>query len=278
MGWRMLTVLTVLTLLARPAPAAAQHPGVCPPGEAPTFSFGFAALKAELGPIMGEPTGCTFLNRGNGDVVQGTTTGLAVWRKATNVPTFTEGYRHWALTPGGLEHWEGSAVWEVDPPSIRGRLSPADYFPDDAEMPPGFTRSGDDQVRVVDIRLEEFGLMVGRTYRHPDGSVLLLLSAVGQTRETFARACNEMGDSLVEQGLGPIGDSPRGERGVTLRGQLRGQPARGVLFRAGAFCGGAVMAGPIVARGRADPEVSQQFEHILTLIEDRAWAHPDGNR
>ena len=77
--------------------------------------FGFATLKAQLGPTMGEPTECEHPNSANGDTLQNTTTGLAFYRKSTNIPTFTDGHRHWGLTPAGLVYWEGSAI---DPPGV----------------------------------------------------------------------------------------------------------------------------------------------------------------
>ncbi len=104
-------------------PAQAQGAAYCAPGQGPRFQFGFAALKAELGDTMGQPTECEHANTANGDTLQQTTTGLAFYRKSTNTPTFTDGFRHWALTPAGLVSWEGSAV---DPPrpAVPGSTAP----------------------------------------------------------------------------------------------------------------------------------------------------------
>lgn len=107
--------LALTILLGQPAPAAlAQGAPYCAPGAAPTFVQGFAQLKARLGDIMGDPTECERTNGANGDVLQQTTTGLAFWRKSTNTATFTDGYRHWALTGRGLVTWEGESI---DPPA-----------------------------------------------------------------------------------------------------------------------------------------------------------------
>jgi hypothetical protein len=113
---RILGVFLALTLLlGQPAPAVqAQGAPHCAPGAAPTFVQGFAQLKARLGDIMGEPIECEHTNGANGDVLQQTTTGLAFWRKSTNTATFTDGYRHWALTARGLVTWEGDSI---DPPA-----------------------------------------------------------------------------------------------------------------------------------------------------------------
>jgi hypothetical protein len=107
-------VLALGILFAQPASAAqAQAAAYCGPGTSPRFVQGFAALKAALGPVMGDPIECEHTDGDSGDVLQQTTTGLAFWRKATNTSTFTDGYRHWALTAGGLVAWEGSSI---DPP------------------------------------------------------------------------------------------------------------------------------------------------------------------
>jgi hypothetical protein len=53
-------------------------------------------------------------NPDNGNALQQTSTGLAYYRKATNSPTFTDGWRHWALTAGGLAYWEGESA---EPPA-----------------------------------------------------------------------------------------------------------------------------------------------------------------
>ena len=46
-------------------------------------------------------------------MLQQTTSGLAFYRKATNIPTFTNGWEHWGWTADGLVYWTGDAV---DPP------------------------------------------------------------------------------------------------------------------------------------------------------------------
>src|ERR1700730_7792594 len=47
----------------------------------PRFSGGVAALKAALGPSMGEPIECEYATNPQGDTQQKTTTGLAYYRK-----------------------------------------------------------------------------------------------------------------------------------------------------------------------------------------------------
>ena len=92
------------------SPAAAS----CARGQQPTFELGVAELKRRLGDTMGAPLECEHPVSANGDTVQQTTTGLVIYRAATNTVIFTDGWRHWALTPRGMLSWEGP---ESDPPT-----------------------------------------------------------------------------------------------------------------------------------------------------------------
>jgi hypothetical protein len=86
----------------------------CQPGQAPSFALGVASLKQRLGDTMGAPLECEHPVSANGDTIQHTTTGLVVYRAATNTVMFTDGWRHWALTPQGMVSWEGH---DADPPT-----------------------------------------------------------------------------------------------------------------------------------------------------------------
>src|SRR5215204_1616495 len=108
-------ILIASVLLTTPPEAFAQGAPFCRPGQTPQFVLGFASLKAQLGSVMGEPVECEHPNNANGDTLQKTSTGLAYWRKSTNTPTFTDGYRHWAITSSGLVSWVGASP---DPPSL----------------------------------------------------------------------------------------------------------------------------------------------------------------
>lgn len=119
--------LALTIFLGQPTPSAlAQGAPFCAPGSAPTFVQGFAQLKSILGDVMGDPVECEHTDGTSGDVLQQTTTGLAFWRKSTNTATFTDGYRHWALTGRGLVAWEGNSI---DPPATArpagGQAAPA---------------------------------------------------------------------------------------------------------------------------------------------------------
>ena len=98
---------------AQPTAAPTPMPTYCPAGRQPSFELGMAALKQQLGDTMGAPLECEHPSSANGDTVQQTTTGLATYRRATNTVTFTDGWRHWALTARGLVSWQGA---DADPP------------------------------------------------------------------------------------------------------------------------------------------------------------------
>jgi hypothetical protein len=106
--------LRLANVLAPQALAAAAS-GSCQPDH-PAFYYGFADLRAQLGNVMGNPTECEHAIHVDGDTRQRTTTGYAYYRKSDNVPTFTNGWDHWALTADGLVHWSG---YVVDPPTAR---------------------------------------------------------------------------------------------------------------------------------------------------------------
>jgi hypothetical protein len=124
---RSLVAVTALCLLLAQLTVSvqAQETGrTCQPGQPTQFVFGFAALKSQLGDVMGEPASCEYADpNGSGDTLQDTTTGLAFWRKSTNTATFTNGGTHWALTGSGFVSWIGSSI---DPPSGAATAQTAD--------------------------------------------------------------------------------------------------------------------------------------------------------
>lgn len=82
-------------------PGEGIYDGVAPafaPAE-PRFWFdnGFAQLHEQIGSIMGSPVEPERAGDDE-DVVQRTSTGLAVW-KAGQAPRFTDGWRTWAIEP-----------------------------------------------------------------------------------------------------------------------------------------------------------------------------------
>jgi hypothetical protein len=90
-------------LAAEAAPAP-----YCNPGQVPAFALGLSSLKQRLGETMGAPLECEHPASGDGDTLQQTT---------TNTVSFTDGWRHWAITPSGFAQWEGV---EPNPPALAG--------------------------------------------------------------------------------------------------------------------------------------------------------------
>ena len=80
----------------------------CNSGQVPAFARGLSGLKQQLGESMGTPVECEHAISATGDTIQQTTTGLAAYNKLTNTVSFTDGWRHWAITPRGFVTWEGS--------------------------------------------------------------------------------------------------------------------------------------------------------------------------
>jgi hypothetical protein len=78
---------------------------------------------------MGDPLECEHVVTAEGDATQRTTTGRALWRKGTNLATFSSGSDHWALLASGLGHWTGPSE---EPPqglledAAVNELAPAD--------------------------------------------------------------------------------------------------------------------------------------------------------
>ncbi len=102
--------VTAAVLMASPPAAAAQATNFCTPGQAPQFSFGFAALQAQLGTSMGTPTECEHPDPAGGGTLQHTTTGLAYYRNDTNIAAFTDGWQHYAILNGTLSVWRDQSI------------------------------------------------------------------------------------------------------------------------------------------------------------------------
>jgi hypothetical protein len=150
------TLLAILLLALWPTAVMAQSAAACPPGRAPSFLSGFASLQTNLGSSMGEPTECEHVDPVSGDTFQRTTTGLALYRRDTNTPMFTNGREHWALTSDGLVHWSG---WHG---SAAPREVAAPRLVDEAQTPgdaPG-TYTHVDAVTIVEVLDDEYVRLV----------------------------------------------------------------------------------------------------------------------
>lgn len=87
-------------------PTGARAP-FCTDTQKPALAAPIAPLGQRLGSLMGEATECPHDNPENGDLLQQTSAGLAYLRRASQRPTFTDGYRHWAILGDQVVYWEG---------------------------------------------------------------------------------------------------------------------------------------------------------------------------
>ena len=174
---------------AETAPPTAAAGPYCASGQPATFVLGFAQLHDTLGDaVMGEPVECEHANAANGDTLQQTTTGLAMYRPSTGELSFTDGWRYWALTPAGTVAREGDDQMPAQPqPAPNGeqarvahtdgvgvvlRSSPSM----DARQPRGLlegqqvtilARSGSDWVRVQAVDASHQEGWVPNSYLEP---------------------------------------------------------------------------------------------------------------
>ena len=97
-----------------------------------TFDQGFAALRTELGDVMGDPLEAAHAAP-SGGVTQATTTGLAYWTPDVS-PSFTDGWQRWALLSSGVEHWEGDGTAPPPPgtPEVPSDASTGASGPDES--------------------------------------------------------------------------------------------------------------------------------------------------
>jgi hypothetical protein len=114
---RVFGVLVVIALAcwAWSLPASAQSP--C------RFVLGFADLRTAIGAsTMGDCLEDEQHNPENGDGIQRTSKGLAVWRKASNTMAFTDGGSTWVNGPNGVQKRANNYRfrWEPDGPMLNG--------------------------------------------------------------------------------------------------------------------------------------------------------------
>ena len=112
MSGLLLAVMLVLSILG--PPGQEQPAPFCESGRRPSFQFGFAALKAELGAMMGNPIECEHARPAGDGTLQATTTGLAYYDRGTGTVAFTNGFDRWALGASGLVCWTGPST---EPPA-----------------------------------------------------------------------------------------------------------------------------------------------------------------
>jgi hypothetical protein len=113
--------------IPQPAPPAAPAAPDTTTSAPPEFQLGFAFLKQQLGPTMGDPLEPEHGSDNSCDTEQRTTTGLAYFLCSTNTLGFAadpDGLEHWAWVDplGQLVNWRGGSP---DPPTDAQVVSPA---------------------------------------------------------------------------------------------------------------------------------------------------------
>ena len=204
-----LSILFVLVFLFPTAALAAPY---CGDGETPEFRFGFAHLKSLLDDEMGVPIECEHANPENGDTLQQTSTGLSFYRKATNTPTFTDGWNHWAWTTDGLVYWSGSSI---DPPGLavggpqNGRIAFVSYVDGNQEIY-SIGSDGSGLTRLTWNGAEDYS-----PDWSPDGTQIAFVSERDGTSNIYVM--NADGNEVIQITDSPVKDtapdwSPSGDR------------------------------------------------------------------
>jgi hypothetical protein len=118
----------ILALLLPLSGVSAAGGSTCAPADTVQFGPDFLRLHAQLGDAMGLPTSCEQPS-GNGDLVQPTTTGVAVYRAETGSAFFASGEQHWALTDDELVSWTGNWHQGMAPPRAAEPTEDPDLSP-----------------------------------------------------------------------------------------------------------------------------------------------------
>jgi hypothetical protein len=96
--------------------AWAQAAPYCAAGQAVDWQLVLVPLSQQLGDTMGQPLECPHPSGDSDDIVQQTSTGLAIVRANTGAPTFTDGSTRWALIGSEVVSWTDAGL---DPPAAQ---------------------------------------------------------------------------------------------------------------------------------------------------------------
>jgi len=110
-------MLCAWSVFAHTPRVGADAAAYCAPDQPLDWQPVLVPLSQQLGDTMGQPVECPHPAGDNDDIVQQTTTGLAIVRSTTGAPTFTDGTTRWALIASNVLNWTDSGL---DPP--RGDL------------------------------------------------------------------------------------------------------------------------------------------------------------
>lgn len=194
-------LLAISAIFSSPVRVAHAHPD-CPVGQTPSFLAGFGRLHEHLGAVMGEPLGCERIDSASGNAEQQTTTGIAVYQKATNTLMFTNGREVWSLTDDGIGYWAG---WH-------GQVSP-----------PGASRGP-----TVD---EEELTVVATVGTYPRAEAATIVRSLDTHGQQFV--LDHAGTSyVVDTGGGCVDDQPlEGRRVFVISGDAFAEPGSRLVLR-----------------------------------------------
>jgi hypothetical protein len=103
--------------------SSASGAAACPTEEPVQFAPALVRLQSLVGEPMGAPRSCSFQDA-DGDTLQQTTTGLALYRPSTDLALFSNGQQFWTLTGGELQQWTGNWHEGFGPPPPAGAPAP----------------------------------------------------------------------------------------------------------------------------------------------------------
>jgi hypothetical protein len=251
----------VAEALAAPVDETSEADGesACPSDAEQSFSFGFAALKHELGARMGDPLTCERTSVATGDSLQQTTRGLARYVKESNTPTFTSGVEHWALTNRGVVYWIG-----------RSPVPPADAGPgvgptvaDSAPLAPVASTPVPLDTAMPTITIEPAWLR----------GALALLAAYDRRHGTILEKTIETTTIIVADTPGAWAAYLPKKHTITLGSQLRDESPEAlsaVLAHEGQHAVDTLLNGK--QKNRADPEIQcYSWEISAFSLEAAVW-------
>jgi hypothetical protein len=183
----------ILALLLPLSGVSAAGGSSCAPTEAVQFGPDFLGLHAQLGDLMGLPTSCEQAS-GNGDLVQATTTGVAVYRAQTGSAFFASGEQHWALTDDELVSWTGNWHQGMAPP-----LAAEPTEDSDLSLPvPSPSIASILALSLVQVATDDPGALV----LDSDGTLY-----AARTADGCKDVVREVGKTVYVRSPGPLGSS-----------------------------------------------------------------------
>ena len=103
-------ILAAMSVLSGTLRVWAQDAPYCAAGEAVDWQPVLVPLSQQLGDTMGQPVECPHPAGDSDDIVQQSSSGLAIVRATTGAPTFTDGTTRWALVGSDVVSWTDAGL------------------------------------------------------------------------------------------------------------------------------------------------------------------------